>query len=100
MELHVGRPGRAAIDRSHSVIVCSAARRTLQSQAENIGSGQHTCAQADARNSLFLLTFLDLSMASAESLKILRSLQSRPENKVRDLMLCKHPAKALLGEQS
>ena len=40
------------------------------------------------------------SMASAESLKILRSLQSRPENKVRDLTLCKYPAKALLGERN
>lgn len=36
-------------------------------------------------------------MASAESLKILRSLQSRPENKVRDVTSCMYQVRERRG---
>lgn len=73
----------------------------LNRKAENIGFGQHTCAQSGARNSFSLLPFLDPEQYGVRGVleNLAQSAEPTREQSAR-LTLCKHPAKAFLGERS
>ena len=90
MEFAWGALHSVSADRLHRRVGCCTGYRVIQPQSrEHRILSAYVCA-VGRKEQLVVAIFswtLD-SMASAESLKILRSLQSRPENKVRDVTPC------------